>query len=429
MKHDNSFSALKIRDIQLFIGSTAFFTLGSRALAVVIGFQIYKITGSALALGWLGLIEAIPAISLVLFGGWVADHFNRRKILLITRLSSLACALLLVLLSCGQQANLLGLYAVIFIAGIARGFSDPANSAFEAQIVPKHLTVNAASWISSFWISCSVIGPAMIGFVYDAKGPVGCYVLIAIWFLLSWVCMLLIAPKPQPVLNRKEPITKSISLGWKFVFNNQALSAAMILDLFAVLFGGMIALLPIFAQDILHVGAKGLGFLNAAPALGSLIIMLYATRYPPIEHAGRNLLFAVGGFGISILIFAFSTNFALSLLALFLSGIFDGISMVIRRSMVRLLSPDEMRGRISSVSWVFICASNELGAFESGMLAALIGVVPCVWVGGLLTLGVVGLTAVFAPGLRNLKFDPQNLNQKPSVLPHPPPGKGTTQTP
>ncbi len=416
MSNQNNFSALEIKDIQLFIGSTAFFTLGSRALAVVIGFQIYKITHSALSLGWLGLIEAIPALSLVLFGGWVADHFNRRRILLLTRMASLICAIILTLLSLGQEANLLGLYSVIFLAGIARGFSDPANTAFEAQVVPKNLTVNAASWISSFWISCSVIGPALIGFIFEAKGAAGCYSLIAAWFLLSWVCMFFIAPKSQPILNRKEPIIKSIALGWRFVFSNQALVTAMALDLFAVLFGGMMALLPIFAQDVLHVGARGLGFLNAAPSLGALLIMLYATRYPPISHAGRNLLLSVAGFGISILFFAFSTNFLLSLLALFLSGIFDGISMVIRRSMVRLLSPDEMRGRISSVSWVFICASNELGAFESGMVAGLIGAVPCVWVGGIITLGVVATVAVFAPKLRELKFDKNLTPLKTNLL-------------
>jgi len=414
MTTHNNFSALKIKDIQLFIGSTAFFTLASRALAVVIGFQIYKITHNPLSLGWLGLVEAIPAISLVLFGGWVADHFNRRHILLITRLASLFCALALALLSWGHEAHahLLGLYGVIFLAGIARGFADPANTAFEAQVVPKHLTVNASSWISSFWVSCSVIGPAIIGFVFDAKGAVGCYILIAVWFLIAWICMLFIEPKSQPLLNRKEPMTQSIALGWKFVFSHQPLIGAIALDLFAVLFGGMIALLPVYAQDILHVGARGLGFLNAAPSLGALIIMLYATGHPPIEHAGRNLLLAVTGFGLSVLIFAFSTNFSLSLLALFLSGVFDGVSMVIRRSMVRLLSPDHMRGRISSISWIFICASNELGAFESGMLASLIGTVACVWVGGVITLGVVVTTALIAPQLRRLTFDPHSLEHK-----------------
>ncbi len=412
MEKPNSFAALQIKDIQLFIGSTACFTLASRALAVVIGFQIYQITHNPLALGWLGLVEAIPAISLVLFGGWVADHYNRKKILLITRVASIVCSLALFVISLsGANASLLGLYSVIFLAGIARGFADPANSAFEAQIVPKHLTVNAASWISSSWIGCSVLGPAIIGFLFDASSAAGCYLLIAIWFLISLICMLFITPKPQPKLDRKEPMMKSISLGWKFVFSRQPLIGAIALDLFAVLFGGMIALLPVYAEDILHVGAKGLGLLNAAPSLGAFLIMIYATRYPPIEHAGRNLLISVAGFGVSVLVFAFSTNLWLSLTALFFTGVFDGISMVIRRSMIRLLSPDEMRGRISSVSWVFVCASNELGAFESGMLAAAIGTVPCVWVGGLLTLGIVALTATLAPELRRLRFDPQNMKQ------------------
>jgi MFS family permease len=406
-------AALKIRDIQLFIGSIGCFTLASRALAVVIGFQIYKLTHSALALGWLGLIEAIPAISLVLIGGYVADHFNRQKILLITRAASCFCAVALALLSTqGHDTPLLGLYAVIFLAGVARGFADPTNTAFEAQVVPKTLTVNAASWIGSTWISCLIIGPAVIGFVFDAWGATGSYLLITFFFTLSWIFTAFIKPHPQTMPVNKEPFWESVRLGWRFVFHNQPLSTAMALDLFAVLFGGAIALLPIFAEDILHVGAKGLGFLNAAPAAGSLLIMLISARHTPITNAGRNLLLAVAGFGLSILIFAFSKNFALSMFALFLSGLFDGVSMVIRRSMVRLLSPDDMRGRISAVNWIFICSSNELGAFESGMVAALIGTIPCVAAGGVVTLLVVAVTLVCAPQLRRLRFDPLTLERK-----------------
>ena len=409
----NPLAALMVKDIQLFIGSVSFFTLASRSLAVVIGFQIYQLTKSPFALGWLGLIEAIPAISLVLFGGYAADHYSRRKILLLTRLFSFLFALTLAYLSLhGTNTPLWGLYFVIFLVGVARGFADPANSAFEAQVVPRNLTVNATSWIGSMWISCSIIGPAAIGFIFDAHGASISYLCIAAAFLLSWICTFLIGPKPQPVITNKEPLFKSISLGWKFVWNHQPLVGAMFLDLFAVFFGGAIALLPIFAEDILHVGAKGLGFLNAAPALGSLVMMLIATKHPPIHHAGRNLIITVAFFGLSMILFAFSTNFYLSLFALFLSGLFDGISMVIRRSMVRLLSPDDMRGRISSVNWIFICSSNELGAFESGFVAGWIGTVPCVWAGGLLTLAVVGTVTLLAPQLRRLKFDTVSLEQK-----------------
>jgi len=404
--------ALKVPDIRFWIGSVGFFTLGSRALAVVIGFQIYKITHSALALGWLGLVEAIPALSLVLIGGYVADHFSRRKILLITRASSCFCGLALAALSSQSYAHsLMGLYSVIFAAGIARGFADPANTAFEAQVIPKSITVSGASWIASVWVGCSVLGPAIIGFVYAAWGAYGSYLLITGCFVLSWISTFAISPKPQVMPQHKEPLLKSISMGWRFVMGHQPLWGGMTLDLIAVLFGGVIALLPIYATDILHVGAQGLGLLNAATSVGSLSIMLYATKHPPIAKAGRNLLLTVAGFGVSVLIFGFSRNFVLSLAALALSGVFDGISMVIRRSMVRLLSPDDMRGRISAVSWVFVCSSNELGAFESGMMAAWIGAVPCVAVGGVVTLAVVGLTACIAPQLRKLRFDPQTMER------------------
>ncbi len=404
--------ALKSADIRLFIFSLGFFTLASRALAVIIGFQIYRLTHSALALGWLGLVEAIPAMSLVFFGGHVADHFDRKRILLITRASSFLCAIGLAFLSWrGGAGSLGGLYVVIFLAGLARGFADPANAAFEAQIVPRHLTVNASSWITSSWISCSVLGPAAIGFIFDAWGPVGSYLVITGAFILSWIFTLAIPPKPVPPLERQESVLESIGIGWRFVFKNQPLFAAMSLDLLAILFGGAVALLPIFADDILHVGAGGLGLLNAASSLGAVVMTLLATRYPPIGRPGRNLLLVVTGFGFSIIIFAFSKNFWLSMGALFFSGVFDGVSVVIRRSMMRLLSPNHLRGRVAAANLIFICASNELGAFESGMLASLIGTIPCVAVGGALTLAVAALTAVFAKQLRALRFDPATLER------------------
>lgn len=402
--------ALRLADVRLFIGAVGTFTLASRALAVVIGFQIYQLTHSPLALGWLGLIEAIPALSLVLYGGYVADHFNRQRILLITRTASCVCALTLAWLAAqGGAHTLWGLYGVIFLAGVARGFADPANTAFEAQVVPKHLTINAASWISSVWIACAIIGPAAIGFAFAAWGATGSYLLIATLFAFSWLCTFFIPVKLQPVSEKHESMLHSITLGWRFVFGKQALMGAMALDLFAVLFGGAMALLPVFAEDILHVGPEGLGILNAAPSAGALIVMLLATHRPPIAQAGHNLLLGVAGFGVSILVFGLSKSFWLSVAALFFSGLFDGISMVIRRSMVRLLSPDHLRGRIAAANWVFICASNELGAFESGLVAAWIGAVPCVVVGGCATLAIVAGTALLAPQLRRLRFNPHTL--------------------
>ena len=402
--------ALKIPDIRRFLAAVGFFTLAGRSLFVIIGFQVWRITQSPAALGWLGLIEAIPAITLVPFGGYIADHFNRRKVILITRSASIVCALCLAFLSRQDHgAPIAGLYAMIFLAGVARAFADPANTAFEAQVVPKPLTVNASSWITSTWISCAVIGPAVIGFIFDIWGAGRSYWLIAVLFMLSWLCTAAIAPRPTPKPEKKEPFLKSLGVGWHFVLNNQMLLGAMALDLFAVLFGGAVALLPIYADKILHVGGKGLGLLNAAPSMGALIITLMATHRPPIARAGRNLLLAVAGFGVSIFVFAFSKHFGVSMAALFFSGVFDGVSMVIRRSMIRLLSPDHLRGRIAAANWVFIAASNELGAFESGMIASWIGTVPCVAVGGLITLGVVALTAALSPKLRQLSFDSRTL--------------------
>lgn len=405
----NSFAPLSVAEIRYFLGSIAFFTMANRAMAVVIGLQIYHLTRSPLALGFLGLVEAIPALSLSLFGGYVADRFDRRTILLITKAASVGCALLLSFISLHHEPPILALYGVIFLAGIARGFSDPATTAFEAQIVPKELTVTASAWISSSWLTFSIVGPAMAGFAYELLGISRTYLCLAVLFTLAWICTALIKAKPHVRIPREEPILKSMTMGLKFVFKEQALLGAMALDLFAVFFGGTIALLPIFATDILHVGARGLGFLEAAPAAGALLIMLYSTHHPPIRNAGRNLLLCVAGFGVCIIVFAFSKNFALSLVALMLSGVFDGVSMVIRRSMIRLLSPDHMRGRVASVSWIFVGASNELGAFESGFVAHWIGVIPCVWVGGSITLLVVAVTALFAPKLRRLRFDPEKM--------------------
>ncbi len=418
-RHQDFAAALKIPDIRLFIACVGFFTLSGRALLVVIGFQIYKITHSALALGWLGLVEAIPAISLVVFGGYFADHFNRKKILLLTGSICVAGAAVLAIISWNNTPSVLWLYAIIFAIGIARGLGDPAATALEAQIVPQHLTFNASSWISSTWLTCMVAGPAIIGFAFDAWGPDGCYIIITIWYALGWLCMAVMNPGKQVKPLQKEPIFKSIAIGWRFVFSNQPLYAALALDLFAVLFGGAVALLPIYADTILHVGARGLGFLNAAPSLGAVIVTLIATKHPPMARAGRNLLIAVAGFGVSMLVFAFSKNFFLSMAALVASGIFDGISIVIRRSMVRLLSPEELRGRVAAANWVFVSASNELGAFESGMVAAWLGAVPCVAVGGILTLMIVTFTALFAKQLRELRFNINELEQKPDVPPAP----------
>ncbi len=377
--------------------------LALSALATVVGYQVYLLTRSPLALGWLGLVEAIPAISLSLYGGHVADRRDRRSIVLVSSLVGVACVLGLAGISIeGSGLGLEAILAVIFASGVAIGFLRPALSAFEAQVIPLEFAATGASWLSSVWQTGAIIGPVLGGIAYALVGVTWTYVLIAGLVAAETGCIALIGRKPLPPPSVGESIRASLASGLAYVRRSEALLGSMALDLFAVLFGGAIALLPIFASDILHVGPVGLGLLRTAPAVGALTIMLVATRQPPMRRAGPVLLVAVAGFGLSILVFAVSTNFYLSLAALFASGLTDGISVIIRNVILRVLSPEHLRGRIASVNWVFIGASNEIGAFESGLAASLFGTVPSVIAGGFVTLAVVALVAVRAPALRRL---------------------------
>ncbi|MFT3879325.1 MAG: MFS transporter [Gemmatales bacterium] len=385
----------------------SFHHAGLPGVTLVIGYQVYELTSSTMALGMLGLVEAIPALSLALFGGHVADRMDRRNIMVYTQAVLTICAAGFAIISAIEMDHhqLWLLYAVVCLAGIARGFGEPASGAIEAEVVPRELYVNASAWMASAWLSCAVLGPVVGGICYGLAGPVATYAVIAVFFACAWFVDLGMGPKPAHPTPAGESIWQSIAVGVKYVASNQILVASMALDLFAVLFGGAMALLPVFATDILHVGPIHLGFLNAAPAAGAFAMMMWATRHPPSRNAGRTLLVSVFAFGITIIIFALSTNFYLSLLMLTLSGIFDGISVVIRRAILRLESPDHLRGRVAAVSMIFIGSSNEIGAFESGVAASLLGTVPSVWLGGLVTLLVVAVTAWKAPKLRGLHIE------------------------
>ena len=405
--HD-TYAALRVPEFRFWLAAAAFSTLASRALAVAIGYQIYTVTKAPLALGLLGLVQAIPAVGLSLFGGHVADRYDRRSIVLITRAVSVLAALAFAFISLDvQTTGLVALFAIVFVAGIARGFADPASSAFEAQVVPRELYMNASTWGGSVWEATAIIGPALGGLVYAWFGVTNTYLMVAALFALAWGCMALIRPKPMPPVEAHESIWQSIAVGVRYVFHHQVLLASMSLDLFAVLFGGAVALLPIFASDILNVGPAGLGFLVAAPSVGALLSMLWAMRRPPVQHAGRILLMVVAGFGVSIIVFAFSRSLWLSLLALAASGMFDGVSVIIRDTTLRMLSPENLRGRIAAVNWIFIGSSNELGAFESGVAATVLGVAPAVWLGGVATLIVVAIVSLVAPEMRALNLDPR----------------------
>ncbi|GGM17869.1 MFS transporter [Deinococcus aerophilus] len=398
---DSSRAVLQLPEFRAMLLATVCSTLAGRAVALTVAYQLYQLTKNPLTLGILGLVEAIPALSLALLGGVVADRNDRRRILLITTALETLCALLFfVYAPHAPELGYLPILGLIFVLGTARGFSDPALPAFEAQVVPRALLLRASAWQSSAWQAAAIIGPALGGGLYAAVGAGGAYLFAAVLYALALVALAYVKAKPRPSFTPGEPVWQSVKEGLAFVVQRQVLVGSMALDLFSVLFGGAVALLPVFSSDILQVGPQGLGVLVAAPSIGALGVMLYATRRPPGRGAGRTLLLAVAGFGVCMLVFGLSRNFYLSVGALVFAGLFDGISMVIRKATLRLKAPDHMRGRVGAVSSMFIGASNELGAFESGVTAAWLGTARSVWAGGIVTLLVVAMTAYLAPELR-----------------------------
>lgn len=372
----------------------------------VIGYQLYKLTDDPLSLGWLGLVEAIPSLSLALLGGHLADRFERKRIVvLMTAIVALCLATITTIAANRQDANLLAIYGIVFCIGLATGFLRPASSALEQQVIPLEHIGEGNSLLSSIWLAGGITGAPLAGFSIDWLGIPVTYGWITALLFISTLFLSRIGNKPAPPPVEGESLRESLQKGVRYVANSQPLVGSMMLDLFAVLFGGAMAMLPIFAEDILHVGASGLGFLRTAPSLGSLFVMLITSRISIVKNAGRNLLIGVGAFGVSMIVFGLSTNFWLSLVALFFSGVFDGVSMVIRRVITQRLSPEAMRGRIAAVSWVFIGASNEVGAFESGVAAKLFGVTLSVIGSGFVTLIVVTAVALKLPQLRRLVFD------------------------
>jgi MFS family permease len=408
------FAPFRERDFRFFFVALACQTLANRALVVVVGFTIYELTNSTLAIGYLGLIEAIPSIGLALYGGHVADRKERRSIMRVTLgLLTVSGAALAALTGYNSgHAGLVSVYAIMFVVGLARGFGEPAAAALEAQIVPRRLLIQSATLMSGCWMTSAILGPLLAGSTFGYLNNLGysgaawTMSWIAALYFVGWCMISQVGPRPLPKPKTEEPIWDSVVAGARYVWHDQVLLGSMALDLFAVLFGGAIALLPVFAKDILHVGPEELGILAAAPTTGALLTMVWSARSPPVKHAGRNFLWSVAGFGVVMIVFALSTNFYLSIAMLFLSGVFDGVSVVIRRSIMRLMSPDHLRGRIASVSMIFIGSSNELGALESGLAAAWLGTERSVWMGGCVTLLVVAAAYVLAPKLRTLSLDP-----------------------
>lgn len=376
---------------------------------IVIEWQVYTLTKDPLSLGIIGLMEVIPAVSMALFAGHIVDQKEKRNLLVKCILGFSVISLGLFFLSWPSLDShlttntiLYSIYFLVFLGGVVRAFLGPTIFSLIALIVPKKIYPNAATWSSSTWQMASVLGPALAGFSISWIGVHWSMCVIFGFSLLALTGLLKIHRKP--ILNPKlgEPVFQSLKEGLRFVFGTKAIFGALTLDMIAVLFGGAVALLPIFAQDILHVGAEGFGVLRAAPAVGASITMLGSTRFPLHKFAGKKLLFAVFVFGICMIVFGLSTSFWLSVAALFLSGAVDGVSMIIRQTILQLKTPDHMRGRVASVNSMFVGSSNELGAFESGLTAKLMGTVTAVVFGGCMTLLTVGITGFVSPTFRRL---------------------------
>ncbi|WP_019948405.1 MFS transporter [Hymenobacter aerophilus] len=414
-RHD-PYAALRLPDFRRYLLARISLTLATRIMGLVIGWQIFKLTNDPLALGLIGLAEAVPSIGVSLYAGHVADSVNRKNIIVATVGGLLLCATALWLLASPAGLQLLArdafytlpLYGVIFVSGIARGFMGPATFSFMPQLLPdrEHLA-NAITWNSTTWQAASVLGPAIGGYLIAHLGIANAYLTATGLLVVALGLFASIAPRPLPApVGAKEDLKTSVLSGIRFIWGNQLILAAISLDLFAVLFGGAVALLPIFAVDILKVGAAGLGHLEAAPAVGSVLTATLLTYFPLYRHAGRKLLWAVAGFGVATIGFALSTNIWLSLGLLFLTGVFDSVSVIVRSTLLHTFTPEHIKGRVSAVNNIFIGSSNEIGSFESGAVAKLMGTVASVVFGGTMTIVVVGLTALKANKLRQLDLTP-----------------------
>jgi MFS family permease len=408
----DTYAALRIPNFRRYILALFTLTLGVQIQGTVVGWQIYDLTRDPLALGIVGLAEAVPAISMSLFAGHVADNHDRRRIALMALSVLVLCSLALWWLAhpapIGEvaltaPARVRAIYGVIIASGVARAFLQPARQALSAELIPRALYSNAITWRTGSWQLAAVLGPALGGTLYAIGGTTLGYAVDAVLMTFA-VAVLTTVRHRSPVREvSDEPILSSITGGLRFVMGEPLLLSALTLDLFSVLFGGAIALLPVFAAEILATGPTGLGLLRASPAVGAVLTSVALTRWPPFAHTGRNLLVAVTGFGVCTIVFGLSRSLPLSMAALMVGGAFDMVSVVIRSLMLQMRTPEALLGRVSSVNQIFIGSSNEIGSFESGLTARWWGAVTAVVVGGVATLGVVAVVAWRVPSLRRLK--------------------------
>jgi MFS family permease len=403
--HD-PYAALRFPNFRRLILGYSTTTVAREAQIVVVGWQVYAVTNDPLSLGLIGLSEALPFIAVALYAGHIADRVNRRAIAIVgtigIALSVVALLAFTLMPSMLAAHRIWPIYAVIFASGIARSFTRPAVSALSAELIPREIYPSAVAWRSSTWQFSAILGPALGGLLYGFAGPAWSYAVVLVLTVGSIVAFIMIDHESKTIPDADLSVGESLKMGLRFLWSQPVLLSAMTLDLFSVLFGGATALLPVFAK-ILRVGPEGLGVLRAAPAIGSLIIGIYIAHRPPFRRAGVTLFTTVAVFGLCMIAFALSRNFWLSFALLTLSGVADNISVLIRGTLLQTLTPTELLGRVSAVNQIFIGSSNEIGAFESGVAARLLGTVPSVIFGGVMTLVVVAVVAFVSRPLRRMR--------------------------
>jgi MFS family permease len=391
----NSRSALRHKQFQLYLGVRFLLSFAAQWQTTVLGFYVYQLTHSKMAIAFLGLSEVIPALGIALCGGYIADKSNKRTLLFRSNLMLVIVSLGLL---AGHQTPYL-IYVLLFVSGFARAFYEPALFAVYSHSVPRDEYANAASWNNLSWQLASVTGPLVAGFGYAFAGRIDpglsgislSFMVVSFLLLSSLLLVTRLGDAPLAA-GQEDGLRESVLAGLRFVFRTKPLLYSMSLDLFSVFFGGVSALLPVYALDILKVGAEGLGIMRMVMSAGAALTMLAATRLPVMHRPWRNLLVAAGGFGVCIVGFGFSTSYLLALCFLFGQGAFDSISVLVRSTLLQLLTPEDMRGRVSAVNSMFIASSAEIGDFESGVMASLLGTVPAVLLGGCITLAVVVFT-------------------------------------
>ncbi len=400
----NPYAVLAHASFRWFMASLLTMTMSAQVQAVVIGWQIYQVTRKPFALGLLGLAEVVPFVAVALYAGNVVDMRDRRAVSLVALavLLGAAVALFVMSLASPHPVRVWPFYVVVGVCGVARSFLQTSRSALIAEIVPREHFPNAAIWRSSTWQLGTVLGPSLGGILFAALGARGAFGVNAGLAVVALSAMATVRHRPTPIRTAAGSLRRNLAEGIRFLRRERVILGAISLDLLAVLFGGAIAMLPVFASDILHVGPGGFGLLQAAPGAGAVTMAVIIVHRPPFRRAGRSLLAAVGVFGVAIIVFALSRSFLLSLAMLFLSGAADNISAVIRSTLIQVLVPPDMLGRVSAVNTIFIGSSNELGAFESGLAARFMGVVPSVVFGGTMTLLTAGLVASSLSEVRDL---------------------------